>query len=252
MLPRAKKSYGQNFLVDQSVVRKILSAADIRKGECVLEIGPGTGLLTQALVDAGAQVTAVEADHDLIAPLRETFGDAIDLIEGDVLSAPLSLPQPYKLIANIPYNITSAIIERFLTTEPKPTRMVLMVQREVADRITASPPDMSVLAVACQLYAACKKVTNVPRGAFRPMPKVDSAVVRLDVREGNFEPVIHLAKIGFASRRKQLHRNLSDRGVASSERVKELLTRLGKPETARAETLTTDDWVYLHRFLLNT
>src|SRR5689334_8610497 len=98
MLPRAKKSYGQNFLVDQSVVRKILSAADIRKGEYVLEIGPGTGLLTQALVDAGARVTAVEADHDLIAPLRETFGDAIDLIEGDVLSAPLSLPQPYKLI----------------------------------------------------------------------------------------------------------------------------------------------------------
>ncbi|NBS41968.1 ribosomal RNA small subunit methyltransferase A [bacterium] len=253
MMPRAKKQFGQNFLVDGSVVRKIVEAAGIVPGEAVLEIGPGTGVLTEALVAAGAKVTAVEADHDLVAPLTEKFGDKIDLIEGDVLSLSDSLTlrlSDYKLVANIPYNITSDILNRFLTAAHPPSRMVLMVQREVADRIAAVPPDMSLLSVVCQLYADVSKVTNVPRGAFRPSPNVDSAVVRLDPKPSEHaENVIRLAKVGFSSRRKQLHGNLAGPGVASSASAKAALVALGLPETARAENLSVHNWIELRRLL---
>jgi 16S rRNA (adenine1518-N6/adenine1519-N6)-dimethyltransferase len=226
---KAKKSFGQNFLQDQSVVKKIIKAAEIKKGETVLEIGPGTGVLTRALVNAGAKVIAVEADHDLIAPLEEEFGDVITLIEGDILSIwgqvgireffekiPVSRPDPkqYKLIANIPYNITSDIIQHFLRADKKPKQIVLMVQKEVADRIIAKPSKMSLLSVVCQLYAKCSKIANVPAGAFRPIPKVDSAIVKLDLVHGSavdIEQVIKLAKVGFSSKRKQLHKILLQR-----------------------------------------
>lgn len=250
MMPRAKKTYGQNFLIDKNVVRKIVAASDIKPGEAVLEVGPGTGALTGALVAAGAKVTAVEADRDLIPALREKFGDAIDLVEGDILSYTLP-PTRYKLIANIPYNITSKLLETFLTTESPPSRMVLMVQREVADRILAIPPDMSLLSVVCQLYADVSKVANVPAGAFRPIPKVDSAVVKLDTRHQipDTERIVRLAKAGFSSRRKQLHGNLSAAGVASSQSVKDALTTLGLPSTARAENLSVHNWIQLSRLL---
>lgn len=251
MLPRAKKSYGQNFLVDRSVVGKIVAAAEIVPGERVLEVGPGTGVLTEALVAAGARVTAVEADHDLVPALQKKFGDTIELVEGDILSLrdPVTPGlQDYKLVANIPYNITSPLLHRFLVASNPPSRMVLMVQREVADRVTAEPPDMSLLSVACQLYADVRKVANVPAGAFRPVPKVDSAVVRLDVRPARVsdpESVIRLAKAGFSSRRKQLHRNLADAGVAESDAVKRALVSLGLSETARAENLAVHNWIRL-------
>ncbi len=251
---RAKKSFGQNFLVDQRVVEKIIAASEIKPGEAVLEIGPGTGILTAALVAAGAQVTAVEADHDLIAPLQEKFGDKIHLIEGDIFSVISSLNYQlqttnYKLISNIPYNITSKILETFLTAEHPPSRMVLMVQREVADRITAKPPNMSLLSVVCQLYANVSKVINVPASAFRPAPKVDSAVVRFDrtnsTNRTNNEEVIRLAKIGFSSRRKQLHNNLAGPGIASAETIKAHLISIGLPPTSRAENLSVHNWIAL-------
>lgn len=251
MMPRAKKTYGQNFLVDKGVVRKIIEAADIVPGEAVLEVGPGTGALTEALVAAGAKVTAVEADRDLIPALRETFGDTIELVEGDILAYDLP-PTAYKLIANIPYNITSPLLYRFLTAPNPPSRMVLMVQREVADRMAGKPPDMSLLSVVCQLYADVSKVTNVPAGAFRPAPKVDSAVVRLDVRPaevGDPEAVVRTAKAGFSSRRKQLHGNLSGAGIASSQSVKDALTTLNLPPTSRAENLTVHNWIQLSRLI---
>jgi len=250
MLPKAKKSFGQNFLTDKTVVKKILAAAEIVPGERVLEIGPGTGVLTEALVDAGASVVAVESDKDLIPALEEKFGDRIELIEGDILklhhSVTPSLPS-YKLVANIPYNITSDVIQTFLTAAHKPSRMVLMVQREVADRIVAKPPRMSLLSVVCQLYADVKKVTNVPAGAFRPVPKVGSAVIQMDQKSetGDNERVIRLAKAGFSSKRKQLHNNLVSQGFSTSDEGKEQLKKLGLDPLARAETLTVENWVNL-------
>ena len=216
---------------------------------------------------AGARVIAVEADRDLISPLREKFGDSIELIEGDIISLSDSMTQrlsdsPYKLVANIPYNITSKILETFLTSKTPPARMVLMVQLEVADRIAAAPPDMSLLSVVCQAYADVKKVFNVSRTAFKPSPNVDSAVVRLDLHvspphgeEGSGvvvagnrvdpEKIIRLAKIGFSSRRKQLHRNLSASTIATSAAVKDALTKMGLPPEARAETLSVHNWIQL-------
>lgn len=254
MLPKAKKSFGQNFLVDETVVPKMIDAAEIRPGETVLEIGPGTGVLTHALVAAGANVIAVEADRDLIPGLQKEFGKRITLVEGDILASgsldSLALArddnEKYKLVANIPYNITSQLLERFLTTSPRPQRMVLMVQKEVADRLTAAPSRMSLLSVVCQLYADCFRVAIVKAGAFRPIPKVDSAIVRLDLyRQGHPllagrdpEEVIALAKRGFASKRKQLKSNLGPKIVP-------ILERMGLDPRIRAEALTVEQWIQL-------
>lgn len=251
MFPRAKKSFGQNFLADPSVVGKIIAAAGIQPGERVLEIGPGTGVLTRGLLETKANVTAVEADADLIPALRETF-PALDLREGDVLALREQDPTlggtleegKYILAANIPYNITSGILEEFLRVSPRPKRLVLMVQREVADRITAEPPQMSLLSVVCQTYAVAKKAFNVPAGAFRPIPKVDSAVIVLDLLPvaDSPEPIIAFAKAGFSSPRKQLHKNLAQAGKKDSAEWKAALERLGVRPDIRAEGLTTGQW----------
>ncbi|MBI2474977.1 ribosomal RNA small subunit methyltransferase A [Candidatus Uhrbacteria bacterium] len=254
MLPRAKKSFGQNFLVDKTAVQKIIQAAEIKKGETVFEIGPGTGTLTQALVDTGARVIAIETDKDLIAPLQKRFGNRIELIHGDTLSDLSVLSDlsdlSFKLVANIPYNITSPILERFLTTSPRPSRMILMVQKEVADRITAKPPKMSLLSIVCQIYAKCKRIAIVKAGAFRPIPKVDSAIIRLDLYKQSHpglhdvdpETIIALAKRGFSSKRKQLKTNL---GFDFEEKLKQL----GLDPKIRAEGLTVENWINLSLIL---
>ncbi|HBO99866.1 MAG: Ribosomal RNA small subunit methyltransferase A [Candidatus Uhrbacteria bacterium GW2011_GWF2_41_16] len=261
---RAKKSFGQHFLTDQHVVRKIVEAAEIVPRQWILEIGPGTGVLTRALVDAGANVAAVEADHDLIHPLREQFENKIILFEGDILGSAGKAAEkflqdqkmPFQVVANIPYNITSPILEHFFRETPYPFRLVLMVQKEVADRMLATPPDMSLLSVVIQLYATGKKVVKVSSGAFRPSPKVDSMVVRLDRRSTwikgiNPENVIAVAKAGFHARRKQLHRNIAEAGFCSSEEMKQILFRLGKDSRSRAENLTVEDWAELTSLLVN-
>jgi 16S rRNA (adenine1518-N6/adenine1519-N6)-dimethyltransferase len=247
MMPKAKKTFGQNWLVDQSVVAKILRASEISEGESVLEIGPGPGALTRALVGAGATLTAIEADSELVPALEQEFGEKIHLIQGDALEVPLEgvlSDYGYKLIANIPYNITSDILRRYLTQSPRPSRLVLMVQKEVADRITAKPGEMSFLSVMCQMYAKCSRVTKVPAGAFRPIPKVDSAVIQLDIRSGveDVEAVLRVVKAGFLSRRKQLHKNLSSAGIASSQEVKEALEGMGLDARSRAQELSIEMW----------
>lgn len=259
MMPRAKKSFGQNWLVDASVVAKIVAAADIQTGEAVLEIGPGTGLLTRALVDAGANLTAIEADASLIPALSEQFGDTITLIQGDALQEAIVFePFGYKLIANIPYYITSEIIRRFLTEVARPSRMVLMVQKEVADRMTALPGDLSLLGVVCQLYATCTRVTKVPAGAFVPIPKVDSAVVQLDVLDADNvwgidpETVIGVAKRGFAQRRKQLKKNLSSHPEWNVEMLLSAFEEVGLAPTVRAQEVSIPQWVKLTHILLRT
>jgi 16S rRNA (adenine1518-N6/adenine1519-N6)-dimethyltransferase len=266
-LPIAKKSFGQNFLIDELAVKKIAIAAEIQKGETVLEIGPGTGLLTSALIRYGANVTAIELDHDFIDPLKEKFGDQINLIEGDVLRLhPLPVQDgAFKLVANIPYNITSPILEKFLAHGPHPTVMILMVQKEVADRIVAEPPQMSLLSVMCQLYAKCSRVLVVKAGSFRPIPKVDSAVVRFDLRypsphrgegmgEVNHERVIALAKAGFVSRRKQLHHNLLPfaritHPEMDAQKIKTILLDAHLDPKVRAENLTIHDWINLEAMI---
>lgn len=265
MFKHAKKTYGQHALADASYVRKMIEVARIVPGETILEVGPGTGILTQALVDAGAKVIAVEADADLIPALREKFGERVRIIEGDILSSLRGAKRQknlarsfagaqddnYRVIANIPYNITSELIQKFLTSKTPPSELILMVQREVADRITAKPGDMSLLSVACQLYAECKRLFAVPAGAFRPVPKVDSAVVSLRLRQhpalGTQDPeeVIKIAKAGFSSPRKQLHGNLASAGFGTKENIKAILEAIGLNPRVRAEELSVEQWVAL-------
>ncbi len=274
---RAKKSFGQHFLHSPSVIKKIIAAAEIQPQESVLEIGPGRGVLTEALVEAGALVTAVEADKDLIVDLQKMFEGKAEIIFSDILKVDLKKIGlgNYKLVANLPYNITSAVLEKFLTADPAPSRMVLMIQKEVADRIMAKPGEMSLLSVVCQLYAKVQRVVNVPPGAFRPMPKVDSAVVVFERKfevcnvereaslqacsSGTFhvsrytfnESIICLAKAGFSSRRKQLHRNLAEAHIASTQAIKSALQAIGLKETARAQELKVEEWIDLYRILYN-
>ncbi len=250
-----KKSYGQHALADASYVRKMIEVARIISGETILEIGPGTGILTQALVDAGAKVVAVEADADLIPALLEKFGDRVKIIEGDILKTdveslfPVFTPTFYRLIANIPYNITSELLQKFLTSPAPPTELILMVQKEVADRITAKPGDMGLLSVACQLYAECKRLFVVPAGAFRPIPKVDSAAVSLRLRKhpaiGAQDPekIIKLAKAGFSSPRKQLQGNLASAGFGTKESIRAALESIGLNPRVRAEELSVEQWI---------
>ncbi len=280
----AKKSFGQHFLHDQSVIKKIIVAAEIKPGETVLEVGPGHGVLTQALVAAGAKVIAVEADRDLIPELQKRFGDKVEIVLSDILkfdfertgdptwsSVLLSSKQgwphraasTYKLVANLPYNIATAVIEKFLSAKHPPTVLVVMVQKEVADRMMAKPGDMSVLSVACQIYADLKRVTNVGPGAFNPPPKVDSTVVRLSLRAERSNPlfeiasspvasrkdtdkeaVIGLAKAGFRSRRKLLKKNLEG-AKWSKEAIKSAMDKACVDEMARAQELSVDQWVQL-------
>lgn len=260
----AKKSFGQNFLSDHNIIKKIIIAAKVKLGEIVLEIGPGQGSLTSALIEAGAQVVSVEADQDLIQPLQEKFGNKIKLIYGDILSPMVWKrikniigKKKYSVVANIPYNITSLILETLFKAVPKPTRLTLMVQKEVADRILAKPPKTSVLSIACQLYTTGYKALQVSRGAFRPVPKVDSTVVCLDllpVWVGGVDPekVLTLVKVGFSARRKQLYGNLVRAKVCPQEKILEIFKKMGLNEKVRAENLTPEQWVEFYLKSIHT
>lgn len=224
----AKKSLGQNFLVNEGVLDRIIQAAAITPGDTVLEIGPGTGALTERLVAAGAHVVAVEKDHRLIEPLREKFSD-ITIIEADILDFNPTdyslLATGYKVVANIPYYLTSHLIRLMLESWPSPSLAVLMVQEEVAHRMMAVPPDMNLLALSVQLYAEPEIIMKVSRGSFRPMPTIDSAVVKLtpipcDQKEN--ERILSLAKGFFAHKRKQMN--------------------IGPRPTARPQELSIDQW----------
>lgn len=255
---RSKKSFGQHFLKDQSVVRKIIVAAQIKSGETVLEIGPGTGVLTEALIATGARIIAVEADRDLIPSLREKFGDRLTLIQADILRLPrpaqLLISNVQYLISNLPYNIASAVLQKFLSGCYPLRRLVVMVQREVADRILARPGEMGLLSVVGQIYARPIRICNVPPGAFRPIPKVGSTVVRLDyapsVEPSEAEKVITLAKIAFQKRRKQLARTLADASVFPLPKVQVALSRLGLSASVRPQELSVEQWIELRRFLV--
>ncbi len=256
MLPKAKKEFGQNFLQDQSAIQKVIDAAEIQKGETVLEIGPGTGVITEALVKAGAKVTAVEIDEKLVELLKEKFDNQIELINDDILATNYLLPATFKLVSSLPYNITSDVLKKFLTQEPKPSKIIFVLQKEVVDRIVAKPSKMSLLSVMCQLYARCGKVANIKAGAFYPVPKVDSAIIKLDpcpkeqFKDYNPEQVIKLAKVGFSSKRKQLKNNLASFVNLNVAQIGEKLQEIGLDPRVRAENLTVENWVQLSQIFL--
>ncbi len=246
---KAKKSLGQYFLFDQRILQKIIKAGKLVAEDIVLEIGPGTGILTSILSEHSKKVVAVEKDRELCNFLKNKFLNQknIEIICGDILKInPYNLglkSNRFKLVANIPYYITGRLLRQIFTTWPKPSLAVLMLQKEVAERIVAKPPKMNRLSAICQYFSSPQIVSFVKRSSFRPIPKVDSAIVVLK----NIKPykpedkfVERIISIGFTHPRKLLSTNLASN--FSKEKIKEALSKLRYPKTIRPAELAVEDW----------
>jgi 16S rRNA (adenine1518-N6/adenine1519-N6)-dimethyltransferase len=252
----ARKSLGQNFLIDRGVLDKIVRAADIAPTETVIEVGPGLGVLTRALAAQAGKVIAVELDRGLTGLLRETLGDKpnVEIISGDILETPVADlvgQAPYKVVANLPYYITSPVLRHFLEGVHQPLSLTVMVQKEVARQITARPPEMSLLALGVQFFGRPKIVGYVAAGCFHPAPKVDSAILHISVeKQRELSPdqeqrFFTFARAGFGTRRKQLANALAGGLKLEKSVVLELLHLAGIDPARRAETLTIEEWLKL-------
>jgi 16S rRNA (adenine1518-N6/adenine1519-N6)-dimethyltransferase len=268
---RAKKSLGQNFLVDGQVIEKIVRAVEPSAGETIVEIGAGMGALTAHLIEKTGRLVAIEFDADLIPKLDEKFGASgnFTLVEGDALRIDLcseiAPAQRARVVANLPYYISTAILQRLLEQRACVPEMVLMLQREVVDRITAAPgeSERGFLSVLVEAYAEVEKLFDVAPTAFRPVPKVWSTVIRLRTRERlAFEVkdetlLWQLVSAGFAQRRKTIFNNLRSapedlrRRVESTGGAERLLAAAAIEPRRRAETLTLEEWSRLSASLEN-
>lgn len=238
----AKKRFGQNFLRDKNILSKIIENAGITDTDYVIEIGPGLGGLTEFLIKKARKVTAVELDRDLIKGLENKFKyeDNLEIVQGDILK--FKIPEtPYKVVANIPYYITSPILNHFLKSEHKPLSMTLLMQKEVAEKIVERDNKKSIISLQVSLFAHAKIVQKIPPNAFYPIPKVSSALVHLKIKNKNdseyfnnyaAEKILKIAKIAFTNKRKKLSNTLQ----------KESLEAAGIDPNRRPETLTLSEW----------
>jgi 16S rRNA (adenine1518-N6/adenine1519-N6)-dimethyltransferase len=257
---RPQKSLGQNWLVDESTLARIAAAAELTRQDTVLEIGPGLGSLTRYLAESAGRVVAVELDGALMPPLRRVLADYsnVTLVQGDILQfnpAALVAAPRYKVAANLPYYITSAVIRHLLEADVSPSLIILTVQLEVAQRITAAPGKLSLLGVSVQFYGRPSIVTRIKAGAFYPVPKVDSAVVRIEpyktpiVQVDDRDEFFAVVKAGFAQKRKQLHNALTGGLARPQAEIAAALERAGVDGRRRAETLTLAEWGSVARAL---
>jgi 16S rRNA (adenine1518-N6/adenine1519-N6)-dimethyltransferase len=264
----AKKSLGQHFLVNSGVLNRIVVAADLSARDLVLEIGPGMGILTAELVKRAGYVIAVELDKKLIDLLHSSFAayphfsllnrdildiDPAELIEKEKAGMPagLDLAPQYKLVANLPYYITQPIIRHFCEAALKPSLMVLMVQKEVARNIVAGPGEMGILAISVQFYGRTEIVDYVPAGNFFPVPKVDSAILKItfypapQIKVTSEKSFFKLVKAGFCARRKQLANSLAQGLEIPKEEVISLMQQAAVSPQKRPETLSLEEWAAL-------
>lgn len=248
-----KKELGQHWLTDRFILGEIADAANIGPDDTVLEIGPGLGTLTSELLKRSKEVIAIEFDRDLARKLPGQFpAKNLKVHNEDILSFDLdSLPSNYVVVANVPYYITSKIVHKLMTANNRPRMAVLLVQKEVAERIAAQPGDMSVLSISAQLYAEASVGIEVPKEYFTPPPKVDSQVVILATREDplvdikNESIFFRVVKAGFSARRKKLRSSLSGGLGLSKQEVGALLTVNGISPELRAQDLSIDDWLMI-------
>jgi len=257
---RAKKGLGQHFLVDRGVLEKIISAAELEPSDTVIEVGPGLGILTGELVKKAANVIAIEADSKLASSLQKTFSKIpqltvlnADVLEIDPREIFAKKRQSYKIVANLPYYIAAPILRHFLEASLKPSLMVVMVQKEVGQSIVAAPGDMSILGISVQLYGKPTIVDYVPAQSFYPQPKVDSAIVRIDVypkpaiEVESIAGFFEIVKAGFSAPRKQIRNSLALGLQVTSAEVVKLLEEAGIAPQRRPETLSLEEWAKLHR-----
>jgi len=257
----AKKSLGQNFLMHAQTAERIVDAAELPENALVLEIGPGTGMLTRALLAKAGKVLAIEADDTLAPELLETF--ATEVAEGKLVVEhadirtfdSTTIPGPYHVVANIPYYITGELIRQFLTAPHKPESMTFLVQKEVAERIARNKDKESLLSLSVTAYGAPEYCFTVPRGAFRPAPSVDSAVLAVrNIRNDAFPDseaenrFFSILRAGFAHKRKRLAKNLEV--LAASEVIIEAMKRVGLDPNTRPEDVPIETWKQLAAELL--
>jgi 16S rRNA (adenine1518-N6/adenine1519-N6)-dimethyltransferase len=260
----ADKRKGQNFLVDRWALNKIITAADLSKKDLVIEVGPGLGVLTRELCYKAGQVLAIEVDEIMTKILRETCRSCKNLkiirknifnidIESELKKAKKAR---YKVVANIPYNITSAILEFFLDHKFKPNEMILTVQKEVAERICAKSGKMSILAVSVQLYGKPELIAEMKKDSFFPVPRVDSAIIKIGnikypPRTFDTRLFFRIVKAGFSVKRKQLHNSLSGGLAVSTSRAVAYLTDARIASSRRAEELSIEEWKKLYEAIKN-
>jgi len=254
---RARKGLGQHFLVDRGVLEKIVSAAGLASTDMVIEVGPGLGILTEELVKRAGKVIAIEVDPKLAASLKKRVSNSPNLtvLNANILELnlmELASEHGYKVVANLPYYIAAPILRHFLEASPKPSLMVVMVQKEVGQSIVAQPGDMSILGISVQLYGKPTIVDYVPSQSFYPEPKVDSAIVRIEVYPEpavdveNIAGFFEMVKAGFSAPRKQIRNSLALRLQLDSAEVVELLEQSGIAPQRRPETLSLEEWANLH------
>ena len=250
-------------MVDESVLGKIIVAADLGVDDVVLEIGPGFGVLTRELAGRVKKVFTVEIDKKLVKVLGKELRDFknIEVINDDALKLEIRnwKLERYKLVANLPYNITSAVLRKFLAEEPRPELLVLMVQKEVGERVCAGPGEMSLLSLAVQFYGRPEIVDFVSRKSFWPVPEVDSVIIKITPKEAGEisrltpgageKEFFRLARIGFSSRRKQLQNNLANGLGMENKKIKKILEKLGLNPLVRAQDLSVEDWGRLTKIL---
>jgi len=280
------KRLGQNFLTDKTALKKVITAAELKPTDIILEIGPGTGILTQELAKRVKRVIAIEKDKRMVEILEDALKNFrnIKIIHGDIRKSDF-LPKlgsdgsrtsikyqasmrsegeeenqvlfAYKVVANLPFYLTAPVIRKFLEGKNPPKEMILIIQKEVAQRICAKPPDMNLLAVAVQFYAKPKIISYISKKSFWPQPKVDAAIIKIPrfpksqiydwISETNKSLFFKIVKAGFSQPRKQLINNLSKKLKINKDKVKNWLLENGVPPTQRAETLTVEDWIKLAR-----
>jgi 16S rRNA (adenine1518-N6/adenine1519-N6)-dimethyltransferase len=253
---RPNKSFGQNLLIDRAVLQRIVEAADIQPDDSVLEVGAGTGVLTRELAKkaSNGRVVAVELERDMLVLLEETTASYpnVELLAQNLLfldPVQVFAMQPYKLVANLPYYITAPTFRHFLESGNPPRVLVVMVQYEVAQRIVAEPGDLSVLGLSIQFYGRPRIIARVPASAFYPAPKVDSAILRVDVypeaplTRQERDRFFKVVQAGFSEKRKQLHNSLASGLHVKDQEVRRLLHDAHIEISRRAETLSIDDWL---------
>lgn len=250
------KALGQNFLVDRAILQQIIETAELEPNEQVLEVGAGTGVLTRELARLARRVVAIELEEKMLALLAKTTADYPNV---EVIARNLLYLDPqevfgrdeYKLVANLPYYITAPTFRHFLESANVPRLLVVMVQYEVAQRVVAGPGDLSLLGVSVQFYGRPQIVARVPRGAFYPAPKVDSAILRIDVyaqaplTAQERKSFFRVVQAGFSERRKQIHNSLAHGLHRKDEEVRRWLAAAGIEANRRAETLSIEEWLQL-------
>lgn len=257
MSERPKKSLGQHWLFDENILDSIVKTSGVKIEDDVLEVGPGLGTLTKKLLEAGAEIYAVEKDESLALDLKNQFSQSsFRLFIADILQFDLtSLPPDYKVVANIPYYLTSNLIRNLTESTNPPATITLLVQKEVAERICARPGQMSILSVSAQLYYSCNLSIIVTKDKFTPPPKVDSQVVHLirkkpeEIPEIDPKHFFRVVKAGFSARRKTLLNSLSGGLNSDKKNTSEILERAGISPNQRPQELSLDDWARLSKQL---